>query len=84
MTLATKCVSLNNEPCMASLCLVDLNPVELNCDPFMMSLDKCNGSYNVVEDVSTKICVPNETKDVNVKVFNVIARINQKRWVKRI
>ena len=71
----------------ASLCLgslIDLNPVELNCDPFMISLDKCNGSYNVVDNLSTKICVPNETKDVNVKVFNMIARINQKRWVKRI
>ena len=27
--LATKCVSLNNEPCMIRPFLIDLNPVEL-------------------------------------------------------
>ena len=43
----------------------------------MISLDKCNGSYNVVDDLSTKICVPNETKGVNAKAINMITRINE-------
>ena len=47
----------------------DLNTVELKYYPFMISLDKCTGSYNVL---SPKICVPKETKDINVKVFNMI------------
>ena len=38
----TKCVSLNDEPCMIMLPLIDLNPVELKYFPFMVSLDKCN------------------------------------------
>ena len=29
-SLATKCVSLNNEPCMIRPTLTDLNPVEIN------------------------------------------------------
>ena len=41
----------------------------------MFSRDICNGSYNIVDDLSTKICVSSETKDVNVKVFNSIIRI---------
>ena len=53
--------------------LIDLNPVELNYYPFMISLDKCNGSCNAVDDLSTKIRVPSETKYENVKVFNMIA-----------
>ena len=40
-SLTTKCVSLNNEPCMIRPTLIDLNPVELNYYPFMISLDKC-------------------------------------------
>ena len=35
----------------------------------MISLNKCIGSGNVL---SPKICVPKETKDINVKAFNVI------------
>ena len=42
----------------------------------MISLDKCNGSCNAVNDLSTKIRVPSKTKDVNMKVFNMITRIN--------
>ena len=49
--------------------VIDLNPVELDYYPFMISLDKCNGSCNAVDDLSTKICVLSETKDVNVKVI---------------
>ena len=37
-------------------------------EPFMTSLDKCNGSCNVVDDLSTKICVPSKTKDINFEV----------------
>ena len=36
----------------------------------MISLDKCNGSYNVVDDLSIKICFKG-TKYVNVKKVNV-------------
>ena len=49
---------------------IDLNPVELDYLSFMISLDKCNGSCNAVDDLSTKICVPSETKDMIDKKFN--------------
>ena len=52
--LATKCVSLNDEPCIVRSTIIDLNPVELKCYPLIISLDKCNGSCNVL---SPKICV---------------------------
>ena len=66
-SLATKCVCLSNETCMARPTLIDLNPSELNYYPFTISLDTCNGSCNVFDNVSTKICVPSKTKDVTVK-----------------
>ena len=52
--------------------LTDLNPVALKNYPLMISLNKCNGSCNSIHDLSTKICVPSKTKDINVKVFNMI------------
>ena len=38
---------------------IDLKPVELKYNPFMITLDKFNGSCNAS---SPKICVPKETR----------------------
>ena len=54
-----------------------LNPVELNYYPLMSSRDKYNGNSNAVKVLSTKICILSRAKDVNVKVFNMITRINE-------
>ena len=62
-------MSLNNTPCTASPAFIDLNPIELNYYTFMISLDKCNRSCNAVDDLSTKRCVPSETKEVSVNVL---------------
>ena len=51
---------------MVRLTLIDLNPAQLKHYPFMITLDKCNGSCNVL---SPKTCVPKEAKDLNVKVL---------------
>ena len=64
---ATKCVSLNNEPCMTRPFLFDLNPAELKYFPFKITLIKCNWSCNDVDELSTKICLPNKIKQVNNK-----------------
>ena len=43
--LATKCGSLNDEPCMIRPTPLDWNPVELKYYSFMIRLDKCNGNW---------------------------------------
>ena len=40
----------------------------------MVSLGKCSGSCN---DLSSKIWVPKETKDINVKAFNITRSKNE-------
>ena len=45
-SLATKFMSLKNEQCKNTLAIIDLNPAELKFYPFLISLDKCNGSCN--------------------------------------
>ena len=47
-SLATKCLFLNDEPCMVRPAINDLNLVELKYCPFMISLDKCSGSCSVL------------------------------------
>ena len=48
---------LNDEPCMVRP--THMNPNELKYCPFMISLNKCTGSCNVL---TPKICVPKETR----------------------
>ena len=45
--------------------------------PFMINLDRCNGSCNTLDDPSDKICVPNETENLNLRVFNIKIGINE-------
>ena len=54
-----KCLSLNDKPSMARPTLIDLNLIELEYYPFMISLDKFNGNCNVL---SPKIFVPKRIK----------------------
>ena len=74
VSLARKCVSLNNEPCMIRLTVIDLNSVDHDYFLLRVSLDKYSGSCNAADGLPTKICVPSKTKDINIKVFNVMTR----------
>ena len=44
-SLETKCVSLNDEPCMVRPTLIALYLLEVTYYPFMVSLDKSNGKF---------------------------------------
>ena len=67
--LVTKFVSLNDESYIVRPTLINLNIFDLKYYPFMVSLDKCNGSCNVL---SPKICVLKKKKKTNVKTLNMM------------
>ena len=54
--------------------LTDLNPVVLKYYPFIISLNKCTGSRNVL---SLTIFVLKEKEDIYVEVFNMIKNKNE-------
>ena len=45
----------------------------------MVSLDRCNESCNTIDNPSGIIHVSNKAEDVNLKVFNMIARMNESK-----
>ena len=57
--------------------LVDLNPNELRYYPFVVNLDRCDGSCNSLDDLSNRIYVSNKTEDLNAKVINMITRTSR-------
>ena len=79
----TTYISLNNQPCMTRPTLIGLITDEhnqgLHYYQFLVNLDKRKGNYNSLDDPSNKICVPNETEDINLRVFYMITRINESK-----
>ena len=73
-SLATKCMSLNNEQCKTRTFIIDLNPVDFKYSLFMVRLVKCNGRCNTLSKICGRICFPNKTEDINLSVFNLITR----------
>ena len=77
----TKCVSLSNQKCTTQPIIINLHPNEytqgLLYYPFAINLDRCIGSCNTFNDLSNKIFVPNNTKDLNLSVFNMITGKNE-------
>ena len=59
----TKCLSISNKPSIVRPTAIDWNPVEFKHYPFIITFDNCSGSCNFL---SPKLCVPKETKDINV------------------
>ena len=57
--------------------VIDLKSNELYYYSLMVSLDRCNGSCNTLDDFSSRICVPNKTEDVLLNVFSTMTRANE-------
>ena len=76
-------MSLNNKPCIARPALFDLNPEELYCFQLVVSLYRCNGCCNTLDDLSSRICVAHKTEDVNFNVVNMIERIKESKTFKK-
>ena len=79
----TKCVLLSNQKCMIQPTLINLHPNEYSqkfhyC-PFAVKLDRCVGSCNTLNNLSTKVCAPNKTEDLILSVFNTITGINESK-----
>ena len=76
--------SLNNEPYIARPRLIDSSFIELYFYSFRISLDRCNGSFNTVDDLPANTCGAIETKDVNIKAFDITTRINKSKALLKI
>ena len=79
----TTCTSLNNQLCITRPTLIDLNSDEYNQGlryySFIINLNRCNGSCNTLDKPSSRMCIANKTKDINLNVFNMITKINESK-----
>ena len=76
-----ECVSVINEKCMSKPKILYINPNELVFYPLSIKVNKCSGDCNNINDPIAKLCVTNIVKNMNIKVFNLLARINETRKI---
>ena len=73
---------MNNQACKVRPEIINVNSNELVFYPFSIKTSKCSGSYNNINDPYAKICVSDAVKDLNLRVFNLISRTNETRYIK--
>ena len=68
--------------------LISVHPNEciegLHYYPFAVNLDKYRGICNTLNDLSTKVCVPNKTEDLNLITGTNESKIFKKTNTMRI
>ena len=80
-TKALECISVVNQKCMARPKIIQTNTNEPVFYPLSIKVNKCGGDCNTINNPMAKLCVPDIVKDMNIKVFNMLSRINETRKI---
>ena len=75
------CISMNNQKCKVRPQIVNLNGDEHVCFSFGIKTSKCSLSCKNINNPYAKLYVPDVVKTLNVKVFNLMTRINETRHI---
>ena len=76
-----ECVSMNNQEYKARPRKINVNNNEPVFYPYSIKVNKCSGSCNNINDPYAKLCIPDFAKSINVKVFNLMSRINEAKSI---
>ena len=76
-----KSVWMNNQECKSRPVIMDINSDETLFYFHIILLNKCSGSCNDINNFHAKLFVPDTVKNMNIKVFNLISRTNETRYV---
>ena len=78
-----ECVSLINRECMPRPKILNVKEGfgEALFYPYNVLVNKCSGSCDTLDNPMSKICVPKFIKNVNMKFFNFLRRLNETRNV---
>ena len=72
---------MNNPECKIRPEIINTNSNESSFYPYSILINKYSGSCNNINGPYAKLCVSNVVKDMNIKVFNLISKINETRHV---
>ena len=71
------CISMKNQECKTRPQVINVKSNNPIFYPFSTKIYKCSGNCNNINDPYSKMCVPDVTKNLNVKVFYLMSRTNE-------
>ena len=80
--IPVKCVSMNNKEYRIRPEIININSNEPTFYPYSIEVNKCSYSCNNINDPYAKFFDPDVVKNINIKVFNLMSRTNEKRHIK--
>ena len=75
------CISMKTQECKTSPQVINVNSNNPIFYLFRIKASKCRGNCNNINYSYAKICVPDIIKNLNVKVFNLMSRTNETRFI---
>ena len=81
-TTPLSCVSMKNQECRTRPEVINININNPIFYLFSIKINKCSGNCHNTNNPYAKICVPDVIKDLNVKLFNLMSRTNETRFIK--
>ena len=76
-----KCNSMNNQEHRGRPNIININSNEPLFYTYSIKINRYSGSCNDINDPYATLCVPDLVKYINVKVFNLISRANETRYI---
>ena len=78
-----ECISIKNQECKERCEIVNVNSNNPIFYPFSIKINRCKGNCNNINDPYARTCIPDTAKNLNVKVFNLMSRTNETKFIKR-
>ena len=72
---------MKNQECKRRPQVVNVNSNNPIFYPFSIKTGKCSGSCDNINNPYAKICAPDIIKNLNVKVFNLMSRTYETRFI---
>ena len=73
-----KCISMKNQECKAREVIVDNKYMTY---PYSIKINRCNGNCNNITNSYSRVCVPNITKNVTLKIFDLMTLTNKTKQI---
>ena len=81
-TTPLSCISIKNQECKIRPEIININRNSPIFYPFSIKINKCSDNCNNINNAYAKICIPDVVQDLSVKVFNLMSRTNETRFIK--
>ena len=78
-----ECASMNNQECKIKPEIINLKTNEPLFYTYSIKINKYKGSCNTINDPYVKVCFPDNIKNTRVKVFNLMSRANETRYIEQ-